>query len=33
MSAAGPSEGANCAPSEGTAAALLTNAAASVGVV
>ena len=32
MSAAGPSQGANCATSEGSAAAELANEAASVGV-
>jgi hypothetical protein len=33
MSAAGPSQGANCAPSGGSVAAELFNEAASVGVV
>ncbi len=32
ISAAGPPQGANCAPSGGSAAAALANAAASVGV-
>ena len=33
MSAAGPSQGANCSPAGGSAAAELANEAASVGVV